>query len=151
MEVEDELRRVSVPAINVKKGDKLHGSVYNITEKGVFMFSDERYIVFIDHKEVTKRPRVGEEIECRVTFVREDGRLNASLRPQKENARLYDADMILAELNKRDGAMPYSDKTSSEVIKEKFNLSKAAFKRALGHLLKKGEIEFTETGTKLKD
>ncbi|MBO6180010.1 MAG: RNA-binding protein [Selenomonadaceae bacterium] len=151
MEVEDELRRASKPAVNVKKGDKLRGSVYNITEKGVFMFSDERYIVFIDHKEVMERPRVGEEIECRVTFVREDGRLNASLRPQKENARLYDADMILAELHKRGGTMPYNDKTSSEVIKEKFNLSKAAFKRALGHLLKKGEIEFTETGAKLKN
>ena len=37
--------------------------------------------------------------------------------------------------------MPYSDKTSPEVIRDKFGISKGAFKRALGHLLKEGRIE----------
>lgn len=151
MEVEDELRRASKPATNVKIGDTLRGSVYNITEKGAFVVSDERYIVFIDHKEIPKRPRVGEEITARVTYIREDGRLNASLRPPKEEARLFDADMILEELKKHGGKMPYNDNSSPLVIKEKFNLSKAAFKRAIGNLLKKGLIEIEETGVRLKE
>lgn len=150
MEVEDELRRASKPATNVKVGDTLKGSVYNITEKGAFVFSDERYIVFIDHKEIPKRPRVGEEISFRVTYIRDDGRLNASLRPPKEEARLFDADMILEELKKCGGRMPYNDSSSPVVIKEKFNLSKGAFKRAIGNLLKKGLIEIEEIGIKLK-
>lgn len=150
MEVEDELRRASKPAVGVKKGDILHGSIYNITEKGAFMFSDEKYIVFIDHKEIQERPKVGAEVTVRVTFVRDDGRLNASLKPQKEDAILFDADAILDELKKRGGKLPYNDSSSPVVIKEKFNMSKAAFKRALGNLLKKGLIEIEETGIKLK-
>ena len=88
MEVEDELRRASRPAEGVRVGDRLKGSVYNITERGIFLFTEERYIAFIDHREVQNRPRVGETVEIRVTYLREDGRLNASLRLPKEAARI---------------------------------------------------------------
>lgn len=140
MEVEDELRRASRPAEGVHVGDMLTGSVYNITERGAFLFTDERYIVFIDHKEIPVRPRVGERITVRVTYLREDGRLNASLRPPKEQAQTADAAAILALLTAHDGKMPYTDATSPEVISDRFHISKAAFKRALGHLLKEGRI-----------
>ena len=75
------------------------------------------------------------------TYVRDDGRLNASLREIKEKALITDAGRILALLETRKGKMPYSDKTSPEVIRDKFGISKGAFKRALGHLLKEGRIE----------
>ena len=105
------------------------------------MFSKERYIVFIDNKEMRIRPRVGETVTARVTFIREDGRLNASLREIKEKALVSDGDAILSLLRERKGKMPYSDDTSPEVIRDKFGVSKAAFKRALGRLLKEGKIE----------
>jgi hypothetical protein len=149
MEVEDELRRASRPAQNVKVGDMVKGAIYNINEQGAFMFSEERYIVFIAHKEMPKRPRVGEEVQARVTFVRDDGRLNASLREVKEKALLSDAEKILAELSKT-GKMPYSDQSPPAIIGEKFSVSKAAFKRALGHLLKSGQIEQKDGWTYLK-
>ena len=139
MEVEDELRRASRSAKDVKVGDKVTGAVYNITAQGAFMFSDERYIVFIAHKEMPERPRVGEIVTARVTFVRDDGRLNASLREVKEKALIEDAQAILKELS-ANGSMPYGDATSPAVITQKFHISKAAFKRALGHLLKEGKI-----------
>ena len=125
MEVEDELRRASRPAEGVRVGDRLKGSVYNITERGAFLFTEERYIAFIDHREIPRRPRVGEVVEMRVTYLRADGRLNASLRPPKETARIEDADAILALLKEHDG---------------KIHISKAAFKRALGRLIKEGRI-----------
>ena len=141
MEVEDELRRASHSAKDVKVGVILKGSVYNITDKGVFVFTAERYIAFIAHKEMVSLPRVGESVEIRVTYVRPDGRLNASLRPVKETAMLSDAKMILQLLESRNGKMPYTDETSAAVISDKFRISKAAFKRAMGHLLKKRLIE----------
>ena len=150
MEVEDEMRRASRPAEGVKVGDILHGSVYNYTEKGAFLFSDERYIVFIDKKEMGERPRVGEEVSVRVTYVRPDGRLNASLRETKEKAMSTDSRRILDLLENRKGRMPYSDDTSPDVIRDKFRISKAAFKRAMGHLLKEGKIEVRDGWTYLK-
>ena len=93
------------------------------------MFSNERYIVFIDNKEMKTRPRVGEVVTARVTYVRPDGRLNASLREVKEKALLTDSQRILELLASRNGKMPYSDESSPEVIRDKFQISKAAFKR----------------------
>ena len=151
MEVEDELRRASRPAEGVRIGDRLKGSVYNITERGAFLFTDDRYIVFIDHREIPKRPRVGETVEMRVTYVREDGRLNASLRPPKEAAQREDADRLLTLLNKHNGRMPYTDASSPEIIQDRFHISKAAFKRALGRLLKDGLIEQRDGWTYLSE
>ena len=145
MEVEDEMRRASVSAKGkAHVGDEVTGAIYNYTDAGAFLFSSERYIVFVDKKELPprdQRPRIGEIVTARVTFVRDDGRLNASLREIKEKALVTDAGRILALLESRKGRMPYSDKTSPEVIRDKFGISKGAFKRALGHLLKEGRIE----------
>ena len=149
MEVEDEMRRASRPAEGVKKGDLVKGAIYNFTDAGAFLFSEDRYIVFIANKEMAVRPRVGEVVTARVTYIRKDGRLNASLREAKEKALVTDAQRILELLQSREGRMPYSDKTSPEVIKDKFGISKAAFKRALGHLLKEGRIREEEGWTYL--
>ena len=151
MEVEDEMRRASKPAEGVKVGDTVTGEIYNYTDKGAFLFSKERYIVFIDNKEMKTRPRVGETVTARVTFLREDGRLNASLREIKEKAMISDSDAILALMRDRHGRMPYTDATSPEIIRDKFGVSKAAFKRALGHLLKEGKIEQRDGWTFLVD
>jgi len=151
MEVEDEMRRASKPAEDVKVGDSVTGEIYNYTDKGAFLFSKERYIVFIDNKEMKTRPRVGETVTARVTFLREDGRLNASLREVKEKALVTDSDAILALMRERHGRMPYSDATSPEIIRDKFGISKAAFKRALGHLLKEGKIEQRDGWTFLRE
>lgn len=151
MEVEDELRRASRPAKDVHVGSHVTGAIYNYTDAGAFLFSEDRYIVFIANKEMRERPRVGEVVTARVTFVRPDGRLNASLLESKEKALVTDAEQILAFLAERGGKMPYSDASSPEVIKGKFHISKAAFKRALGHLLKEGRIEQKDGWTYAKN
>ncbi|MBW7461395.1 RNA-binding protein, partial [Paenibacillus sepulcri] len=58
-----------------------------------------------------------------------------------EVGRLEDSERILAFLRERpDGAMPYSDETSADIIKQKFNISKSAFKRAIGKLMREGLV-----------
>ncbi len=150
MKVEDEMRRASRPAEDVKIGDTVTGSVYNFTDQGAFIFTDKRHIAFLDKKEMTEKPRVGQTLSTRVTFIREDGRINVSMRPAKEKAIDMDAQMILEVLKNRAGKMPYCDDTSSEVIRERFGISKAAFKRALGHLMKEGKAEQKDGWTYLK-
>ncbi len=151
MKVEDEMRRASVKAVDVHKGQMVKGSVYNITDSGAFMLTTERYIAFIANKEMQEHPRVGQELEARVTYVRPDGRINASLREAKEKALISDADKILMFLQSNNGRMPYCDTSSPELIKGKFKISKAAFKRALGHLYKDGLIEMKDGWTYLCD
>ncbi len=132
------------PAVNVERGDILRGTVYNVTEDGAFVLTEDRYIGFIHAGEQTQPLKQGMAVEGRVTYVRADGRVNLSLRPQKEQARIVDAERILEYLKQRKGSMPYTDESPPEAIRERFGISKAAFKRALGKLFKDGLIEESE-------
>ena len=149
MEVEDEIRQAAKPAADVKPGDSVTGTVYNFNNQGAFVFTPERYIAFLHEDEMVVRPQIGDDISARVTYVREDGRINISTRPVKETAINIDAETILDLLRRHKGKMPYSDETAPEVIKDKFNISKAAFKRALGRLIKTGQVEQREGWTYL--
>ena len=55
-----------------------------------------------------------------------------------------DAERVMKAIKEFDGVLPFTDKASPEVIKRELSLSKNAFKRAVGHLLKEGRIEITE-------
>ena len=141
MRVEEDMQKASKPAEGVKVGDNVTGTVYNILQEGFFIFTTQRFIAFIHRSEVPGgRLDFGQEVTCRVTYLREDGRINCSMRLQKENALVADAEEIYSFLEKRGGKMPYCDSTPLEIIKQKFGISKAAFKRALGHLMKQGKI-----------
>ena len=140
MEVEDEMRRASRAATDAKVGDWVEGAVYNMTDQGAYLMTRERWIAFLHRSEFNGPILIGQMIKGRITYLREDGRINISLRQTKENAINPDAERILDFLKKRKGKMPYGDKTAPAVIKAKFGLSKAAFKRALGHLMKEKKI-----------
>ena len=141
MRVEDDMVKASKPAEGLKVGDSVTGTIYNILPEGFFIFTNQRFLAFLHRSEVPGgRLDFGQEITCRVTYLREDGRINVSMRLQKENALIADAQDIYDFLVKRNGSMPYCDSTPLEIIKQKFGISKAAFKRALGHLMKEGKV-----------
>jgi len=95
---------------------------------------------------MTRKLKVGEMVEGRITFKRDDGRVNVSMRPTKEKALVSDGDIIMEYLLNRGGKMPYSDESSAML-----NISKAAFKRALGHLMKEKKIVQEDGWTLLTD
>lgn len=104
------------------------------------MISETGIRGFIHSSERKEEPRLGEKLTARVIKVKEDGSVNLSLLPRKQDALSVDAEQILTYMRTRNGAMPFWDKSDPEDIKERFNMSKAAFKRALGHLMKQDKI-----------
>lgn len=152
MRVDKDIVQASRKAQDVKVGDMVTGTIYNILDDGFFLFTTDRYIGFLHRSEAPAKRRLdfGEQLTCRVAHIRGDGRLNLSLRPQKENALITDAQALYDLMQKRGGRMPYCDDTPKEIIKEKFGLSKAAFKRALGHLMKEDKIYQEDGWTILK-
>jgi predicted RNA-binding protein (virulence factor B family) len=109
-------------------------------------------IGFIPSPERTRAIRIGEKVEVRVTFVREDGHVNLSMRQRKEASRDEDAEKLLEFLRTRpNGAMPYSDQTPAELIMKRFEMSKSAFKRALGKLMKEGIVTQKDNWTHLRE
>ncbi len=151
MKVSDEIRRASKPAVNVKRGDMLTGAIFNIIAAGAFVFSEERHIIFIPQKEIPRQLRVGEVVDVRITYLRDDGRLDGSLREIKENALERDAEKIFAFMQAEGGSMTFNDNTAPEKIFAAFKISKAAFKRAVGHLFRERRIEKTSDGFKIVD
>ncbi|KAB8127037.1 hypothetical protein F9U64_18655 [Gracilibacillus oryzae] len=117
------------------------GRIYRTDREGSVCITEEGYRGFIHHTERKEEPRLGELVEGRVIEVKEDGTLNVSLRPLKQHSMGEDADMILARLEESNGVIPFSDKSDPEDIRGTFNISKAAFKRALGKLMKERKIE----------
>ena len=129
--------------------------VYKPLQMGTFVIVDGGVLGFgaigmIHSSERTRLLRLGEEVRVRVSHIREDGRVNLSMVPRKEVGRTDDADRLLAFLKERPGgAMPYSDATPPEIIKQRFGISKSAFKRALGKLMKDGLVTQKESWTYL--
>ncbi|MDM5338278.1 S1-like domain-containing RNA-binding protein [Fictibacillus enclensis] len=126
------------------------GHVYKLNEAGALVFTENHLIGFVHNEEMTRRVRLGERVECRVTFVREDGRVNLSMKPRKEQAYNEDAEMIYQYLKNHKGQMPYTDKSDPDDIKNEFDISKAAFKRALGKLIKENKVKQENGMTFLK-
>lgn len=126
-------------------GDEVDGRIYEISDNfGVFVAVDNEYSGLIPKKEAQGEYRPGEQIRCRVTSVREDGKLNLSPRKKAYEQIGEDAKLVLKVLDEFAGVLPFDDKVSPEVIKREFGLSKAAFKRAVGHLLKEKQIEIKD-------
>lgn len=134
------IEETAVPAPKTILNEEVTGTVYSFAEKGVFVLTEEGYIAFLHFNETEEELHFGKVIIGRVTFVRDDGKINMSMLPKAHERRHDDADKIYELLEKRDGGMPYTDKSDPIIIKQKFNMSKGAFKRALGKLLKEGKI-----------
>jgi len=130
-------------------------TVYRPLQMGTFVIVDGGVvglgvIGMIHSSERVRLLRLGEEVEVRVSHIREDGRVNLSMAQRKEVGRDVDSERILAFLKERpSGAMPYSDATPPDIIKQRFGISKSAFKRALGKLMKEGLITQKESWTYL--
>ncbi len=139
---EEELSELVFPAPTSWNNQWVEGWVTKTLQIGSFVIIDGGVVGFgvyghIPSSERTRPLRLGERVGARVTYIREDGRANLSMAPRKEIGRLEDADRILAFLKERPGGgMPYSDQTDADIIKQKFGISKGAFKRAIGKLMR---------------
>ena len=124
-----------------KEGDTVRGRVYEISDNfGVFLAVDHLYSALIPKKEAQGKYRPGDEVTVRVVKVREDGKLTVSPHQKAYLQMDVDCDNIMQVLDEFAGALPFDDHVSPEVIKREFGISKAAFKRAVGRLLKEEKI-----------
>lgn len=124
-----------------QKDENIQGIVYQVNPNyGVFIAVDGKYHGMIPKKNVHGEFRVGDTVQARVVQVREDGKLELSMRERVEVQIAKDAKVLLEVLESYDGVLPFTEKASPVVIERELNMSKAAFKRAVGHLLKRKEI-----------
>ncbi len=128
-----------------QKDDQVEGIVYDTSDNfGVFVAVDDCYSALIPKREAFGNLRVGERVHARVIKVREDGKLDLAVREKAFLQMDTDAQMLMERLEASGGKLPFTDKADPELIKRELGLSKNAFKRAVGRLLKSGKIEIRE-------
>ena len=133
-----------------RKEDRVKGTVYEISRNfGAFVAVDDQYSGLIPQRELYGPIQIGDTVTARVTEVKEDGKLDLSIREKAYLQIEKDAQRVLEIIDSFDGALPFTDKASPEVIKRETQMSKNEFKRAVGHLLKEGKIQITERAIRL--
>ena len=117
--------------------DEVQGRIYEFGHDfGTYVAIDDKYLAMIPKHEDVSNYRIGDVIDARVTNVKEDGKLDISIRNKSYIQMDDDATMLLNLIDSYAGVLPFTEKASPEVIKRETGLSKNAFKRAIGHLYK---------------
>ena len=131
-----------------KEGDNVTGIIYEINKDlGAFVAVDNKYHGLISNKEFYGDYDYGDTVQARVLKIRDDGKLDLSVRQPAYLQMDIDAQEIMKELDIYE-ELPLNDKSSPQEIKQMLNMSKKSFKRAVGHLLKEKKIVFTDNGIK---
>lgn len=111
---------------------------------GIFVIVEQRYVGLLPKEEPNALTR-GQAARFRVSNVLPDGKIELSLRGAAHEELERDAEHILAVLA-RPGAPSVGDRSSPEQVREVFGLSKKAYKRAAGRLLRLGKARIDAAG-----
>ncbi len=135
-----DIRKYLHPKTELIEGESYVAYCVFIAEEGIVFSTLEGHYIFVYFKHIRKDYRLGEEAKVKIIQAKVDKKYNGTLVEQKEIMLTIDAQTVKQYMEKVGGCMPYNDKTSPEEIREVFNMSKAAFKRALGTLYKEKVI-----------
>ena len=124
-----------------KKGDMVEGRIYEFGHDfGTFVAVDDIFSGMIPRHEDTSHLQIGDVINLKVTDVKPDGKLALTTRKEAYQELDEEGAKLMEIIDSYAGVLPFTEKASPEVIKRETGLSKAAFKRAIGHLYKERKI-----------
>ncbi len=128
-----------------QKDDVVSGRVYEFSDNfGTFVAVDDTFSARIPNYEDHTYLKIGDVIEAKVTAVKEDGKLDLTLREKAYLQMDADAEKVMEIIDSYAGVLPFTEKASPEVIARETGLSKNAFKRAIGRLYKERRITISE-------
>lgn len=131
---------LNLSSSELEEGEEVELLIYKETDLGYKVIINQLYWGLLYHDEVFKSLQYGQMEHGWIQKIREDGKVDITLRKPVEERRLTLADQILDRLHQNNGFLPICDKTSPEVIYEMFGESKKLFKKALGKLYKERRV-----------
>lgn len=111
------------------------------TPLGYKVIVDSLYEGMLFKNEIFETLKKGDRRKGYIKNIREDGKLDISLRPMGKKANSdKDTEKILSIIAQRGGEIPFTYKSDADDIKELFGLSKKSYKRALTNLIESKKI-----------
>ena len=123
--------------------------IYDEIEIGFPVLIDRCHYGMLYKNELFKPVALGDHLQGFISKLRDDGNIDVALQQTGTGGVKNAREQILDALGQADGALPFNAKTSSELVKQHFNMSRKQFKQAIGNLYRERLIEFTDTGMKL--
>ena len=120
--------------------------VYGHSERGIRCAVDGRYSGLLFRDQTFRKLRIGDEGRAWITEIRPDGRLDLSLQSPGRSASDDARSVLIAAIKADGGFLPLTDKSDPQLISQRLQMSKKAFKRAVGGLYKERKIEILEKG-----
>ena len=146
MDIQDGDENSQEQEMYLKEGDKVNLVIETETSLGYTVLINEEYDGLLFRSEVFQELEENMEIIGYIKNIREDGKIDVSLRPQGfRNVIGSDVEKVLAKLkNSREGFILITDKSSPDSIRFHMKMSKKAFKKAVGNLYKQKLIVIKE-------
>ncbi|AXI99694.1 hypothetical protein CYPRO_0407 [Cyclonatronum proteinivorum] len=135
-----------------KTGEPVELIISRKTDLGykAVMLLDTPYSGTIYQNEVFQPLKTGDQLTGYIKLLREDGKIDLSLRKPGFEEVLDSKEQIFTQLEAApDGFLPYHDKSEAAEIRRVFQMSKRTFKAAIGGLLKEGRIDILPNGIRL--
>ena len=133
-------------------GDEVQARIYEFGHDfGTFVAVSDKYSAMLPKHEDVSGYRIGDVLTVRITGVKEDGKLDVSLRKKAHEQIDEDANKVFSLIESYAGVLPFTEKADPEVIKRETGLSKNAFKRAVGHLYKERKITLDDGRIRIKE
>lgn len=138
--------------MDLQVGDQVQLVIETETALGFIVLIDDEFEGLLFRSEIFSEIEEGMEVTGYIKNIREDGKIDVSLRPQGfRNVIDLDVEKILTKLkNSKEGFLLLTDKSSPESIKFHLNMSKKAFKKAIGNLYKQELIVLKDNRIELK-
>ena len=133
-----------------RDGDEVHLTITDETPLGFNVAVDYKFSGLLYQDQIFRSVKTGDQFKGYIRQVRDDGLLDVSTQKPGYGKVPELSEQILAALQKREGELPLSDKSSPEQITKHFNCSKKAFKQAIGALKKQGLIDIFPEYIQLK-
>jgi len=134
----------------IAEGDEVELLVHAFTDLGAKVIVNDAFGGLLFNNELYTKPVCGDRLKGYVRKIRDDGKLDITLRKGGSQEAATDRELLLKALEAQGGSLPLTDKSTPEAIAGLLKISKKSFKKALGGLYKEGLVEIGTDGIRLK-
>ena len=139
------------PPADLVRGRKVRLLVYSLTKIGIMAVVDNQYTGLLHRSETYESLAIGDERTGYINRIRENGKVDLSLKPPGYGSVPGSTRKILDALRAAGGFLAVHDRSTPEKVQRLFAMSKKEFKKTIGGLYKKGVIEIRPDGIRLKE
>ncbi len=132
--------------ISVKAKDEVSLIVWERSDLGVKVIINEKNYGLIFQSDVLRELNVGERLTGYIKNIREDERIDVTLRKPGHHEINEGEFFIMNYLEKNDGFLDMNDDSDPQEIKDRLHMSKKTFKKAIGALYKQRLIRLEPEG-----